>query len=428
MHRFRAIAHAAVKPPTFPPPTGLHQPLPRYIPCFRLRLPTITLPASKLRLSMATHTIPSGLSQAELKPFHGSNSMTTTTPTPGTMRALIKHHAGPGLQLVTDRPAPSIGPRDVLIRVKKAGICGTDRHIWEWDQWAASRIPVGIVTGHEFVGVIERVGAAVTRFQPGLRVSAEGHITAGLDYNSRTGSAHIARDTKILGVDRDGCFAELVVVPEENVWPVHERIPDHVAAVLDPLGNAVHTVMSANVSAKTVLITGVGIIGLMAVTVAKCAGASRIFVTDVDPKRLALAKKLGAVEAYRASDPNWLSDVRKATRGDGPDVLLEMSGHPGAIDDGFKALRMGGTAALLGIPSRPMSFDLSNHVIFKGATVLGVNGRRMFETWYQMEEMLLSGRLELEDIITHRLPFEDFAKGFGLMQSGEGIKIVLDVH
>jgi threonine 3-dehydrogenase len=367
----------------------------------------------------------------EIKPSNGTKTMSSPSngviSTPGTMRALIKHHAGPGLQMLDNRPIPSIGPRDVLIRVKKAGICGTDRHIWEWDHWAANRIPVGIVTGHEFVGIIEKVGTAVTKFKPGLRVSAEGHICSGTDYNARTGNAHIARDTKILGVDRDGIFAEYVSVPEENVWPVHDAIPDHIAAVLDPLGNAVHTVMSANVSAKTVLITGVGIIGLMAVTVAKAAGASRIFVTDIDDKRLKLAKKLGASEAWKANDPKWIEKVKSLTRGDGPDVLLEMSGHPGAIDDGFKALRMGGTAALLGIPSRPIAFDLNNHVIFKGATVFGVNGRRMFETWYQMEELLLSGRLELEEIVTHQLPFADFAKGFGLMQSGEGIKIVLNI-
>jgi threonine 3-dehydrogenase len=260
-----------------------------------------------------------------------------------------------------------------------------------------------------------------------MRVSAEGHICSGTDYNARTGNAHIARDTKILGVDRDGVFAEFVSVPEDNVWPVHPSIPDHLAAILDPLGNAVHTVMSANVSAKTVLITGVGIIGLMAVTVAKAAGASRIFVTDVDERRLTLAKKLGASFAFKANDPKWIDTIQKECRGDGPDVLLEMSGHPAAIDDGFKALRMGGTAALLGIPSRPIAFDLSNHVIFKGATVLGVNGRRMFETWYQMEELLLSGRLELEEIVTHRIPLASFADGFGYMQSGEGIKVVMQV-
>lgn len=372
--------------------------------------------------------------QASSVGAHAEKTMNSTNPSShaipagatGTMRALYKHHAGPGLMLDPKRPIPAIGPRDVLVRVTHAGICGTDRHIWEWDHWAANRIPVGIVTGHEFVGVVERVGSAVgDKVKVGRRVSAEGHICSWTDYNARTGNAHIARDTKILGVDRDGVFAEFVSVPEENIWPVHPKIPDHLAAVLDPLGNAVHTVMSANVSAKTVLITGVGIIGLMAVTVAKCAGASRIFVTDVDEKRLKLARKLGAVEAYKANDPKWIEKVRAETRGDGPDVLLEMSGNPNAIDDGFRALRMGGTAALLGIPSRPISFDLSNHVIFKGATVLGINGRRMFETWYQMEEMLLSGRLELDEIVTHQIRLEDFAEGFRLMQSGEGIKIVM---
>jgi threonine 3-dehydrogenase len=343
------------------------------------------------------------------------------------MRALVKHHAGPELRLDAARPVPAPGPRDVLIRVTHAGICGTDRHIWEWDAWAASRIPVGIVTGHEFVGQIVAMGSAVSRYHLGQRVSAEGHISPGTGYNARTGAAHIADDMVILGVDRDGCFAEYVCVPEENVWPVHASIPDHIAAVLDPLGNAVHTVMEANVSAKTVLVTGVGIIGLMAVTVAKAAGASRIFVTDVDPRRLALAKRLGAVEAYDVRQgSDWIKHVRAATH-NGVDCLIEMSGHPGAISDGFSALRPGGTAALLGIPSKPFAFDLTNHIIFKGAKVLGINGRKMFETWYQMEALLLSGRLQLDEIITHQLPMADFAKGFGLMQSGEGIKIVLKV-
>ncbi len=370
-------------------------------------------------------------------------SVQGTQPT-GTMRCLVKHHAGPELQL-TQRPIPAPGPRDVLIKVKKVGICGTDRHIWEWDAWAASRIPVGIITGHEFVGEIVRVGGAVTKYQPGLRVSAEGHISPGTGYNARTGNAHIAEGMQILGVDRDGCFAEYVCVPEDNVWPVHPSIPDKVAAILDPLGNAVHTVMAANVSAKTVLITGVGIIGLMAVTVAKAAGASRIFVTDVDARRLAIAKRLGATEAFNTyvppppreptgaahpthfGTPEWIKDLRKATRGDGPDVLLEMSGHPAAINDGFTALRMGGTAALLGIPSMAFTFDLTNHVVFKAATVLGINGRKMFETWYQMESLLLGGRLELDEIITHEIALGDFAKGFGLMRSGEGIKVVMGV-
>lgn len=346
-----------------------------------------------------------------------------------TMRSLIKHHAGEGLKFDPSRPKPVPGPRDVLIKVKKAGICGTDRHIWEWDQWAAGRIPVGIVTGHEFVGTIEAVGSAVTRYQPGLRVSAEGHITAGVDYNSRTGNAHIASDTRIIGIDRDGCFADYVVVPEENVWPVHPSIPDKVAAVLDPLGNAVHTVMAADVSAKSVLISGVGIIGLMAVTVARAAGASRIFATDVNPARLALARKLGAVEAFdvRQGDA-FINTVKKATRGEGVDVLLEMSGAASAFDQGFRALRNGGTAAILGIPSKPITWNITEHVVFKGATVLGINGRKMFQTWYQMEELLLSGRLELDEIITHEFPIEKFETAFKTMISGEGIKVVLDVN
>jgi threonine 3-dehydrogenase len=377
-------------------------------------LPKAAIPAFLSLPSMATISRPAPL------------SVQSTPPKAATMRALYKHHAGPALKLDPARPRPTPGPRDVLIRVKKAGICGTDRHIWEWDAWAAGRIPVGIITGHEFVGTIEAVGSAVTRYKPGLRVSAEGHITAGVDFNSRTGNAHIASDTRIVGIDRDGCFADYVVVPEENVWPVHPSIPDKVAAVLDPLGNAVHTVMAANVSAKSVLISGVGIIGLMAVTVARAAGASRIFATDINPPRLDLARKLGAVEAYdvRKGD-GFVQEIRRATRGEGVDVLLEMSGAPSAFDQGFRALRNGGTAAILGIPSKPITWNITEHVVFKGATVLGINGRKMFETWYQMEELLLSGRLELDEIITHEFPLDQFEKAFATMMSGEGIKVVL---
>jgi threonine 3-dehydrogenase len=339
----------------------------------------------------------------------------------------VKHHAGTGLQFTDSRPIPEVGPRDVLIRVRKAGICGTDRHIWQWDEWAAGRIPVGIVTGHEFVGVVERVGSAVTQYAPGQRVSAEGHITAGTDYLSRTGQAHIASDTKILGVDRDGIFADYVSVPEDNVWRVHPQIPDRIAATFDPLGNAVHTVMEAGVSAKSVLISGTGIIGLMAVTVAKAAGAGRIFCTDVNPPRLALAKKLGATEAFDARDPGWIREVRRACRGEGVDVLLEMSGADAALDQGFRALRNGGTAALLGLPAKAVTFNFNEHIIFKGCKVLGINGRRMWETWYQMEELVLSGRLELDDIITHEMPMEQYEKAFETMISGDGIKVLLDV-
>jgi len=364
------------------------------------------------------------------KPVSGvspSHRTGTSGSVPSTMRALVKHHAGVGLQFVNDRAVPVPGPRDVLIRVLKAGICGTDRHIWEWDAWAAGRIPVGIVTGHEFVGIIEKVGTAVTRCTVGQRVSAEGHITAGVDFNSRTGNAHIASDTRILGIDRDGIFAEYVTVPEENVWPLHDKIPDKVAAVMDPLGNAVHTVMAAGVSAKSVLITGTGIIGLMAVTVAKAAGAGRIFTTDMDARRRELSKKLGAAEAFDPRSNDWIADVRKSCRGEGVDVLLEMSGSPAAYDQGFSALRNGGVAALLGIPAKPPTFNITQHVVFKGATVLGINGRKMFETWYQMEELLISGKLELDEIITHEFPLEEFEKAHATMISGEGIKVVMSI-
>lgn len=359
----------------------------------------------------------------------------TATP-PGTMRALVKSRNEPGLWFDGKRPMPTgstgilgvPGPTEALIRVRMAGVCGTDRHIYEWDDWAKGRIPVGIVTGHEFVGEIVAVGEGVTRVKVGQRVTAEGHITAGTDYNSRTGNAHIARDMRILGVDRNGCFADYVMIPQDNVWPLHEGVPDRIAAVMDPLGNAVHTVMSAGVSAQSVLITGAGIIGLMAVTVARAAGASKIFVTDIDERRLTLAKEIGADFVFDpTTGDSWIDVIDQNTPGGGCDVLLEMSGAVPAINAGFRALRNGGTAALLGIPGKPIQFDLSNHVIFKGAHVIGINGRHMWKTWYQMEELILSGKLKLDKIITHTLPFEDYEQAFKLMQSGDGIKIVLDL-
>ena len=343
-----------------------------------------------------------------------------------TMSAIRKLQAAPGLDLRHDVPRPAIGARDVLVNVTHAGICGTDRHIYEWDRWSQNRIKVGITTGHEFVGRVVAVGKAVERATVGQRVSAEGHVGCGRCEPCRTGNGHICEHVEILGIDRDGGFAQLVAVPEDNIWPVHPEIRDEVAAIFDPLGNAVHTVMTAGVSGKTVLITGVGIIGLMAVGVARAAGASQIFVSDVDPARLALARRLGADAAFLASE-DWLPQIRQRTGGYGVHVLLEMSGHPQAIRNGFEALRGGGHAALLGIPANDVALDLPRHVIFKGATIHGINGRRMFETWYQMESLLLSGRLDLDPIITHVLPLEDFEQGLRMMQSGEAIKVVLRI-
>jgi threonine 3-dehydrogenase len=343
------------------------------------------------------------------------------------MPAIRKLHNEPGLWWQADTPTPEIGPRDVLVAVTHAGICGTDRHIYEWDAWSRSRVRLGITTGHEFVGRVGAIGSAVTRTRLGQRVSAEGHIGCGVCQPCRTGNGHICEKVDILGIDTDGCFAQFVAIPEENIWPVHPDIPDHLAAIFDPLGNAMHTVMAAGVSGRSVLITGVGIIGLMAVSIAHAAGAGKILVTDRDSKRLALAKTLGADEAFDAADSDWPTKARELTHNQGPEVLLEMSGNPKAIRQGFSALRNGGTAALLGLPAEPVALDLPNDIIFKGATVLGINGRKMFETWYQVENFLLSGRLNIDPIVTHRLPMKDFQRGFDLMQSGEGIKIVLEM-
>jgi len=343
------------------------------------------------------------------------------------MQAIKKLKSEPGLWLCDDVELPVCGPDDVLIAVTHAGICGTDRHIFEWDRWSQNRVKVGIATGHEFVGKIAQVGREVTRFQVGQRVSAEGHIYCGHCKPCRTGNAHICKNIEIIGIDRDGCFAQFVAIPQRNIWPVDPSIQDDVAAVFDPLGNAVHTVMSADVSGETVLITGVGIIGLMAVSVARAAGAGKILVSDVDQRRLQLALELGADVAYLATDEDWPEKSRRETNGHGPQVLLEMSGNRFAIRQGFRALADGGTAALLGIPGDDIEINLADDIIFKGATVIGINGRRIFETWYQMESLLKSGRVDLGPIITHTIEMEDFEQGFRMMQTGEAIKVVLKI-
>jgi threonine 3-dehydrogenase len=342
------------------------------------------------------------------------------------MTAIRKLRREPGLELCRGVELPVLGPRDVLVAVTHAGICGTDRHIYEWDRWSQNRIAVGITTGHEFVGRVAAIGDAVVRTAVGMRVSAEGHIACGRCEQCRTGSAHICDVVKIIGIDINGCFAQFVSVPEENIWPVHPEIPDKIAAIFDPLGNAVHTVMAAGVSGRSVLVTGVGIIGLMAVSVAKAAGAYRIFATDVDAARLEIARRLGADEVFNARQP-WVEQVRDLAGHGGVQTLVEMSGNPRAIRDGIAALRNGGTAAMLGIPSDDVSLDMSE-IIFKGITMLGINGRKMFETWYQMENLVLSGRLDLDPIITHIIDLEDFEDGFRMMQSGEAIKVVMKIN
>ncbi len=341
------------------------------------------------------------------------------------MRALVKAARQPGFVL-REVPVPQLGPTDVLIRVEKAGVCGTDAHIYHWDAWAQARIHPPLVVGHEFMGRVAAVGTAVRSVAVGQRVSAEGHVPDLTCYLCRTGDAHICERVRIIGVDRDGAFAHYISVPEYNVWPLDAAIPDEVAAVFDPLGNAVHTVMAAGVSARSVVITGVGSIGLMAIPVARAAGASSVLAVDVNPAKLDLARRLGADDVFLATDGEYVERVLARNGGEGVDVLLEMSGSGAAIDAGLRMVRNGGRAALLGIPGDDVRLDLAERIIFKGLTVLGINGRKMFETWYQMQAMVKSGRIDVRPIITHVLPYSDFDRAFALMRSGEAAKIVLD--
>ena len=346
---------------------------------------------------------------------------------PETMFCLKKLKGEAGMDFVDNAPVPSIGPNECLIEVTHAGVCGTDKHIYEWDAWAAGRIPVGITIGHEFVGRVAAVGEACTHRKIGERVSAEGHIACGDCSACRQGNAHICEKVRIIGVDRDGCFAKYISMPEGNCWPVPDQIPDKVAAIFDPLGNAMHTVMAAGVSGKNVLVTGAGAIGLMAVSIAHHAGAASIFVTDVDERRFAVAKQLGADDAFQATKPGWVDEIRKRTGGAGADVLLEMSGNSRALTDGLDALRNGGTAALLGLPSKEVTLDINKLIIFKGVTLLGINGRRMYETWYQVQRFLTAGKINLDPIITNVIPMRDFGKAFQIIKSGECVKIVFDI-
>ncbi len=340
------------------------------------------------------------------------------------MRALRKMSAAPGFTL-QQIPVPAIGPNDVLIRVKTVGLCGTDLHIYGWDHWAERRVKPPCTIGHEFMGHVAAIGSAVKAVQAGDRVSAEGHLACGICTLCRTGQAHICEHVQIIGVDTDGAFADYIRMPESNVWKLDPAIPDSWAAVFDPLGNAVHTVMAAGVSTKSVAITGVGSIGLMAIPVARAAGAAKVFAIDVNPQKLELAKRVGADATFSATQPDLVDDIIARTGGDGVDVLLEMSGSGQAIDNGLAMVRNGGVAALLGIPSDEVEINLAERIIFKGLTVLGINGREMFRTWYQTQALVTSGRVDLTPIITHELRFEDFDAAFALMRSGEAAKIVL---
>ena len=339
------------------------------------------------------------------------------------MKALRKARPEQGAQLESVS-VPAFGPSDVLVRVRAASICGTDLHIYHWDKWSASRIRPPMTFGHEFCGTIEKIGAEVESLKPGDFVSAEMHVNCGHCRACRAGQPHLCRNVKIIGIDADGCFAEFVRIPARNIWKIDPAIPEHYAAVLDPLGNAVHTVLAGEIAGQTVGVTGCGPIGLMAIAVARACGASTIFATEVNAHRRALAQKMGADQVFdpRAGDP--VAPVLAATNGDGVDVLLEMSGNPAGIRQGFQMLRQGGRASLLGIPSEPVTLDLVSDVIFKGAVVRGIYGRKMFETWEQMTSLLKSHRLNLEPLFNERLPLDRFADAFKLLETGQAGKIL----
>jgi threonine 3-dehydrogenase len=343
---------------------------------------------------------------------------------PATMKALRKTLAGKGLQMEAV-PVPSIGPTDVLVRVKATSICGTDLHIYGWDRWSQGRIKPPVTLGHEFCGVVERAGEEVTAVRAGDFVSAEMHLNCGHCHQCRLGQAHICQNLRIIGIDLDGAFAEFVKIPATNIWKLDPAIPEHYGAILDPLGNAVHTVLAGPIAGQTVLVTGCGPIGLMSIAIAKACGSSTVFATETNEHRRAMAKEMGAdlVLNPLAEDP--AKRIKEATGGTGVDALLEMSGNPKAIQQGFQALRAGGRASLLGIPTENVPLDLVQDVIFKGATVQGIYGRRMYDTWVQMTALLKAGRVNLQPLFGERVELENFEAAFAKLSNGLAGKILM---
>ena len=339
------------------------------------------------------------------------------------MRALVKAKAERGIWL-EDIEKPSIGHNDVLIKVHRTAICGTDIHIFKWDDWASKTIPVPMAVGHEFYGEVVECGTEVKGFSIGDRVSAEGHITCGICRNCRAGRRHLCMNTVGIGVNRAGAFSDYISVPAFNVFKLPDAISDDMASILDPLGNATHTALSFDLVGEDVLITGAGPIGVMAVAIARYAGARHIVITDVNDYRLELARKMGASIALNVTSGSLDQTMQDLGMEEGFDVGMEMSGNPSAFRDMLRAMHHGGKIALLGIPPDETSIDWTE-VIFKGLTIKGIYGREMFETWYKMSSMLQSG-LNIESIITHRYPLADYQEAFELMESGQSGKIILN--
>ncbi len=340
-----------------------------------------------------------------------------------TMRALTKQKASRGLWM-GEVIVPQYGHNDVLIKVMQTAICGTDVHIYNWDQWAQKTIPIGMTIGHEFVGEIVAMGDKVTSFEIGLRVSGEGHITCGHCRNCRAGRRHLCIHTVGVGVNRNGAFAEYLSLPAENVFPVADEIDNDHAAIFDPLGNAAHTALSFDLVGEDVLITGAGPIGVMAAAIAHHAGSRNVVVTDVNPYRLALAEKMGATRAVDVSNTQLTDVMQQLNMKEGFDVGLEMSGAMPALEQMLSTMNHGGKIAMLGLPSDKTAIDWSQ-VIFKGLTIKGIYGREMYDTWYKISSMLQSG-LNIEPILTHRFAAADFEQGFDVMRSGNSGKVILD--
>jgi threonine 3-dehydrogenase len=313
----------------------------------------------------------------------------------------------------------------VLIRVRRAGVCGTDVHIFEWDDWARGRVKPPIVVGHEFAGDVVQVGSLVTDVRTGDRVTAEGHIVDGRCLLCRTGNSHVCPYTKIIGVDRDGCFADYISMPATNVWHLDDAISYDVGGIHDPMGNAFHTALTADIPGATVLVTGCGPIGIFAVGICRAAGASRIIACDINPRRLELARNMGAHDVVRPEEAAAV--VKRWTDGLGVDVALEMSGVPSAVHQALDLVRLGGRVQLLGIPAKPMEIDLAQEVIFKGVTLYGVIGRRMYDTWHLMTRFLRSGKFDPSPVITHRFPLEEADAAIEAIRSGEAGKVIFEI-
>ncbi len=341
----------------------------------------------------------------------------------GTMKVVMKEKAQPGA-ILTTKQIPSFGSKEILIKVKATSICGTDYHIYSWDAWSQNRIKPPRVMGHEFSGEVVAVGSECHRVRVGDMVSAETHIVCERCLQCRTGNAHICHDCSILGVDVDGTFAEYAVIPETNAWVNDKDLDPAIGSMQEPLGNAVHTVLSGPIAGKSVAVVGCGPIGLLAVAVAKACGASSVFAVDINEYRLDLAQKLGAKTALNSKEVDVVKEIMRLTDNHGIDVSCEMSGNAAALNQQVDFLANGGRLSLLGIPTRAVEMDI-NKIVFKGLTIQGITGRRMYDTWYTVKGLLASGTLDVEPIITHRLPLEEYEKGMELMKSGNCGKVVL---